>query len=141
MTGLGIQIGDLAKRAGVTVDTVRFYERRRLLPSAARSGGGFRLFAPEAVEQIRFIKQAQELGFSLEEIKGLLATGGAEECRRVRDLLKTKIDDLDSKMKAMKEFRRTLTRHLSACERELSTQGRDACCPVVMTSKKTPPQK
>jgi MerR family transcriptional regulator, copper efflux regulator len=89
MAHSGIQIGDLAKRAGVTVDTVRFYERRRLLPSAPRSSGGFRLFTPEAVERIRFIKQAQELGFSLDEIKGLLATGGVDECRRVRDLLKT----------------------------------------------------
>lgn len=141
MNGSGIQIGDLAKRAGVTVDTVRFYERRRLLPSAPRTRGGFRLFAPEVVERIRFIKQAQELGFSLEEITGLLATGGAEECRRVRDLLKTKIYDLDVKMKAMKGFRRTLTRHLSACERELSTHGRDACCPIVTTSKKTASKK
>jgi MerR family transcriptional regulator, copper efflux regulator len=81
MTQSGIQIGDLAKRAGVTVDTVRFYERRKLVPSGPRSGGGFRLFAPEVVERIRFIKQAQELGFSLDEIKGLLATGGADECR------------------------------------------------------------
>ena len=137
MTQSGIQIGDLAKRAGVTVDTVRFYERRKLLPSAPRTGGGFRLFAPEVVERIRFIKEAQELGFSLDEIKGLLATGGAEECRRVRDLLKTRIHDLDTRMKAMKAFRRTLTRHLSACERELNANGRDACCPVVMTSKKS----
>ncbi len=141
MTQSGIQIGDLAKRAGVTVDTVRFYERRKLLPSAPRSGGGFRLFGPEAVERIRFIKQAQELGFSLEEIKSLLATGGADECRSVRDLLKTKIDDLDTRMRAMKEFRRTLTRHLSACERELGTHGQDACCPVVMTSKQTVSRK
>jgi len=136
MNEAGIQIGDLAKRAGVTVDTVRFYERRKLLPSASRTGGGFRLFAPELVERIRFIKQAQELGFSLDEIKGLLATGGAEECRRVRDLLKTKIDDLDAKVKAMKNFRITLTKHLSACERELGAHGDDACCPVVITSKK-----
>lgn len=141
MTQSGIQIGDLAKRAGVTVDTVRFYERRKLLPSAPRTGGGFRLFAPEVVERIRFIKQAQELGFSLEEIKGLLATGGAEECRRVRDLLKTKIDDLDTKLKAMRKFRGALTKHLSACELELRAHGEDACCPVVMTSKKTSSEK
>jgi DNA-binding transcriptional MerR regulator len=141
MTQSGIQIGDLAKRAGVTVDTVRFYERRKLVPSAPRSGGGFRLFDPEVVERIRFIKQAQELGFSLEEIKGLLATGGADECRRVRDLLKTKIDDLDTSMRAMKEFRRTLTLHLSACERELGAHGQDAGCPVVMTSKQRSSKK
>lgn len=140
MTQSGIQIGDLAKRAGVTVDTVRFYERRRLLPLASRSGGGFRLFEPEAVERIRFIKQGQELGLTLDEIKGLLATGGADECRRVRDLLSKKIGELDSKMKSMKAFRRTLAHHLSACESELQTHGDSACCPVVAGGKGKPRQ-
>ncbi len=140
MTQSGIQIGDLAKRAGVTIDSVRYYERRRLLPRAPRSGGGFRLFEPEVVERIRFIKQAQELGLTLDEIKGLLATGGAEECRRVRDLLSKKIGELDDKMTAMKDFRRTLARHLSACERELKTHGTSACCPVVAGGKSKPTQ-
>jgi MerR family copper efflux transcriptional regulator len=135
MTQSGIQIGDLAKRAGVTVDTVRFYERRQLLPRAPRSSGGFRLFALEVVERIRFIKQAQDLGLTLDEIKELLATGGAEECRRVRDLLNTKIGELDSKMKSMKAFRRTLAHHLSACEGELRAHGDSACCPVMASGK------
>lgn len=139
MSQSGIRIGDLAKGAGVTVDTVRFYERRRLLPRAPRSGGGFRLFEPEAVERIRFIKQAQELGLTLDEIKHLLATGGAEECGRVRDLLSKKIGALDSKMKSMKAFRRTLARHLSACEVELQTHGDSACCPVMAGGKSKPP--
>jgi DNA-binding transcriptional MerR regulator len=138
MTQSGIQIGDLAKRAGVTVDTVRFYERRRLLPPAPRSGGGFRLFGPDVVERIRFIKQAQELGLTLDEIKGLLTTGGAGECRRVRDLLSKKIGELDGKMTAMKDFRRTLERHLSACKLELETHGDSACCPVVASGKSKP---
>ena len=137
MAQSGIQIGDLAKRAGVSVDTVRFYERRRLLPRATRTGGGFRLFTTEAVECIRFIKQAQELGFSLEEIKGLLATGGADECRKVRDLLRVKLSELDDRLKAMNGFRRVLARHLSACEGELKRHGGSACCPVVATGKET----
>jgi DNA-binding transcriptional MerR regulator len=141
MTQSSIQIGDLAKRGGVTIDTVRFYERRGLLPCAPRSGGGFRLFEPEVGERIRFIKQAQELGLTLDEIKGLLATGGAEECRGVRDLLSKRIGELDCKMTAMKDFRRTLARHLSACERELETQGDSACCPVVAGGKSKPPQR
>lgn len=135
MTQSGIQIGDLAKRAGVTIDTVRFYERRRLLPRAPRSGGGFRLFEPEVVDRIRFIKQAQELGLTLDEVKGLLATGGAGECRRVSDLLSKKIGELDGKMTAMKDFRRTLARHLAACARELEMHGDSACCPVVAGGK------
>ena len=140
ITQSGIQIGDLAKRAGVTVDTVRFYERRQLLPRAPRSGGGFRLFAPEVVERISFIRQAQELGFSLEEIKGLLATGGAAECRKVRDLLQRKLSELDERLKAMKGFRRVLGRQLSACNEELKRNGESACCPVAVGAKGKKPR-
>src|SRR6266567_441983 len=101
----------------------------------------FRLFGRESVERVQFIKQAQELGLTLDEIKGLLATGGAEECRRVSDLLSKKIAELDGKMTAMKDFRRTLTRHLSACESELEKHGESACCPVVAAGKSKPPQR
>ncbi len=141
MSQSGIQIGDLANRAGVSVDTVRLYERRRLLPRANRTRGGFRLFASEAVERIRFIKQAQELGLSLEEIRGLLATGSADECRKVRDLLRLKLSELDERLKATKGFRRVLARHLSACEAELKQHGESACCPVVSGSKGKPTKR
>ena len=77
-----LRIGELATRAGVSIDTIRYYERRRLLPRAERSRGGFRLYTPETVDRLRFIKQAQEIGFSLDEIGDLLATGDAAECRR-----------------------------------------------------------
>src|SRR5882762_2558496 len=100
-----LQIGEVAKRAGVSIDTLRYYEKVKLLTQPARSSGGFRLFAPEHIERVRFIKQAQELGFSLEEIKGLLATGGAQECRKVRDLLERKLTELDDRVRAMKHFR------------------------------------
>jgi len=132
-----LQIGEVAKRAGVSIDTLRYYERVRLLPRPARTSGGFRLFAPEHIERVRFIKQAQELGFSLEEIKGLLATGGAEECRKVRDLLERKLTELDDRLKAMKGFRRVLTRHLSECKTELKQHGESACCPVVAGGKQS----
>ncbi len=84
MNSSALRIGEVALRAGVSIDTVRYYERRQLLPAAARTDGGFRLFTPDAVERVWFIKQAQELGFSLDEIGELLTTGGAEKCRRVR---------------------------------------------------------
>src|SRR5688572_12382044 len=100
MDRTAVRIGEVASGAGVSVDTVRYYERLKLLPRASRSSGNFRLFAPESIERVRFIKQAQDLGLSLEEIKGLLATGGADECRRVRDLLSEKIEELDTKMRA-----------------------------------------
>lgn len=127
-----LRIGELAARSGVSVDTVRYYERQRLLPSAARTGGGFRLFKADAVERIRFIKHAQEIGLSLGEIKELMTVGGgAGECRRVRDLLQVKLAELDERIKAMRNFRRTLAEHLKECEHELSEKGRAAQCPVV----------
>jgi len=132
----GLQIGEIAKRAGVSIDTLRYYEKVRLLPRPGRSAGGFRLFAPEHIERVRFIKQAQELGFSLEEIKGLLATGGAEECRKVRELLTRKLSELDERLKSMKGFRRVLARHLSGCEVELKLHRDSACCPVLPIKEK-----
>jgi len=132
MNSSALRIGEVASRAGVSIDTVRYYERMRLLPAAPRTEGGFRLFTPETVEQVRFIKQAQELGFSLDEIGELLMTGGANECRRVRDHLKAKLSELDERIRLMQDFRKTLTRHLAACERELSRRNEDAVCPVLV---------
>jgi DNA-binding transcriptional MerR regulator len=132
MSSLALRIGEVALHAGVSIDTVRYYERRRLLPAAARTEGGFRLFTPDTVEQVRFIKQAQELGFSLDEIRELLTTGGAEERRRVRDHLEGKLTELDERIRSMQNFRKTLARHLAACERELSRHRDDAVCPVLV---------
>lgn len=136
MAQLGLQIGEVAAQANVSIDTVRYYERRRLLPRASRTEGGFRLFTREAVGRIRFIKQAQELGFSLDEIGELLTTGGAAECKRVRDLLQEHLTELDARLKAMRDFRRVLAAHLAECERELEEHGRAAQCPVVVKIKR-----
>jgi DNA-binding transcriptional MerR regulator len=128
-----LQIGEIAALAGVSVDTVRYYERRRLLARASRSRGGFRLFTTDTVERIVFIKQAQDIGLSLDEIKDLLiGGGGAAQCQRVSDLLKGKLSELDERMRAMREFRRTLTRHLTACQTELKKHGAAASCPVIV---------
>ncbi len=125
-------IGELAAQGGVSVDTIRYYERRKLLPHAGRTNGGFRLYTPEAIERLRFIKQAQEMGFSLDEIGELLSSGGAAECQRVRDLLRAKLDELDERIRAMQKFHRTLADHLAACERELRLRGKAAHCPVIV---------
>ena len=128
-----LRIGEIATRAGVSVDTLRYYERRRLLSRAPRTTGGFRLFSAETIDRVRFIKQAQDLGFSLDEIGQLLTTGGrTTECRNMRDLLKAKLTDLDERIKAMRDFRRKLAHHLAACEGELSEQGEAARCPVII---------
>lgn len=136
MGNSSLQIGEIASGSGVTVDTVRYYERQKLLPKATRTSGNYRLFSSKAIEQIRFIKQAQELGFSLDEIRGLLKTGGLEECRQVRDLLRRKLVELDEQIKKMKAFRKTLSSHLSACDDELEKKGREAHCPVLFEIEK-----
>lgn len=131
MTQSWHRIGEIAQRAGVSVGTIRYYEKRKLLPRAPRSEGGFRLFAVDAIERVRFIKQAQEMGFSLDEIKALLTGGGAGECRHMRDLLQTKLQEIHQRMKALRAFTRTLGRHLRTCEDELERRGTAAKCPVV----------
>ena len=130
MSKSALQIGELAKLSNVSIDTVRYYEKRKLIHSVSRTYGGFRLFDAHTTERIKFIKQAQEFGFSLDEIKGLLVSGGAEECQRMRDLLEQKLSEVDEQISKMKAFRKTLSNHLTACEKELSQKGHKAVCPA-----------
>lgn len=135
MNGSGpLQIGEIATRSNVSVDAIRYYEKLKLLPRAARSNSGYRLFDSETVERIKFIKQAQEMGLTLEEIKQLFASGGgANQCRTVSELLSDKIAHLDSKIKQMQSFKEILARHLTDCEKELNKHGGNAECPVLVT--------
>ena len=127
-----LRIGEVATSAGVSIDTVRYYERRRLLPIARRTPSGYRIFSSDAIEQVLFIKQAQELGFSLNEIATLLTNNGINDCRRVHDLLQVKLSELDARMKSMRAFRGKLSNYLDECEEELKKHGNTAECPVVV---------
>ena len=127
-----LRIGQIAHRAGVSVDTVRYYEKLGLLPRAPRSEGGYRLFAADAIERVRFIKQAQDLGFALDEIRMLMGGGGATECRQTRDLLRSKLEVTNQRVKSLQAFSRALRRHLRACEDELAKRGDASECPVIV---------
>ncbi|MFZ1700921.1 MAG: MerR family transcriptional regulator [Pyrinomonadaceae bacterium] len=128
------QIGKIAKLAEVSVDTVRYYERLNLLPTAARTNSGYRVFPVETVERIKFIKHAQEMGLTLEEVKQLFASGGdANQCRAVSELLSEKIVYLDSKISQMQSFKQILEIHLTDCKKELKKHGKEAECPVLLT--------
>ncbi len=126
------RIGEVATRSGVSIDAVRYYERRKLLPAAPRTAGGYRVFTSEAIERVRFIKQAQDLGFSLDEISLLLTTSGSSDCQRVHDLLDAKLTELKGRMKAMHEFHERLIHYLAECEEELKKHPDSAECPVVV---------
>jgi DNA-binding transcriptional MerR regulator len=127
-----LRIGEVAQRGGVSIDTIRYYEKRKLLPLSPRSEGGFRLFTVETIERVRFIKQAQEMGFSLDEIRTLLTGGGVAACSQMRDLLRVKLQEINQKIKGLRAFNRTLSRHLRACEDELARRGAAAKCPVIV---------
>jgi DNA-binding transcriptional MerR regulator len=127
------QIGELAARSGLTADTLRYYERLGLLSPPQRTSGGFRVYPPTALDRLRFIKQAQTLGLSLQEIRDLVSytdRGGLRRCQRVRDLLERKIADLDARLTELQEFRRTLRGYFEECERTLADRDR-AECPVI----------
>jgi len=137
-------IGELATRSGVTPDTLRYYERLGLLPTPHRTGGGFRVYSPDTVEWLKFIKQAQTLGFTLREVRDLLGvtgSGGVTRCRRVRDLLRGKLAELQTRLAELQEFQRTLTDSLGDCERTLQDADRrrsEPQCPVVDTLRSRP---
>jgi len=130
-----MQIGELAKRTALTVDAIRFYEKRRLLPKPVRSTGRFRLYTVDDMERVRFIQQVQGLGFSLAEIRELidLRSRKVDACESVRQLLKGKLSDVRAKMQELKGLESELITDLEKCTQELKRRQRYAAgaCPVL----------
>lgn len=116
-TKSGLTIGRLAKAAGVGIPTVRFYERRGLLPRPQRRASGYRSFEPEAIQRIRFIRHAQELGFSLKEVEDLLdlRMDPGRSCADVRQRAMEKIADIDAKVTGLARMRTVLDRLVETC--------------------------
>ena len=111
-------IGKAARLSGVGVETVRFYERRGLIDQPPTpANGGFRVYPEPTVERIRFIRQAQELGFSLAEIDALLALRAdpSTDCADVRDHARAKLDEVDRKIAGLEHLRRALAQIIAAC--------------------------
>ncbi len=126
-----LRIGDLASRIGVHPEAIRYYERRGLLPLPSRGPNGYRLYRPEDLERVEFIKRVQSLGLSLEEIREVmeLKYGGNSPCQHVRDLLREKLEAVDRQIGRLGAFRRELAQSLQACERSLRhhSASRDSC--------------
>ncbi len=111
-------IGRAAARAGVGVETVRFYERRGLIERPPRPRhGGFREYPAETIRRIRFIRQAQEIGFSLREIAELLSLKAdpAADCRHVRDRAAAKLAEVERKIERLERIRTALEALVAAC--------------------------
>ena len=126
--GLGLAIGELAKRSGVNIETIRYYERVNLLPQPPRTASGRRLFGMNELRILVFIRRARELGFSLDEIRTLLRLGGPEKapCREVREVATRHLEDIRSKLHDLKKLQRLLATTVARCS------GRTAPdCPVL----------
>ncbi len=111
-------IGVVAKRAHVNVETVRYYERRGLIPEPRRTASGYRQYGEPTVARIRFIKRTQELGFSLKEIAELLAlrVRHAAACGPVERKTRAKIELVDQKIRELEGMKTALERVIAACE-------------------------
>lgn len=112
-----LTIGRAAREAGVSVETIRFYERRGLIPQPPKPKDGYRLYTPETVERIRFIQKAQEIGFSLRNIDELLSLRAHPEtdCAEVRERAAAKIADVDHKIAELKRVRAALEKVVASC--------------------------
>jgi MerR family mercuric resistance operon transcriptional regulator len=120
-----LTIGEFAAAGGVGVETVRFYQRRDLLRTPAR-GGGIRHYGAEDVRRLRFIRQAQAAGFTLEEIRELLELDAGEDRSRARELAKARIEALDAKIADLQRARDALRRLARACG-----EGSAGPCPIL----------
>jgi len=110
-------ISELAQAADVHVETVRYYERRGLLPEPPRQSSGYRAYPATMVTRLRFIKNAQELGFSLAEIEKLLALRvDATSCAEVRRQAEVKLAEVEQKLQALQQIHTALTDLVAACE-------------------------
>lgn len=128
---MSLTIGRVAAGAGVNVQTVRYYERRGLLPEPPRTRAGYRQYGGDTVQRLRFIKRAQELGFQLEEIAELLdlRIAHGDACATVEAKALAKIDMVDGKIRELQRMRSVLANLVEACEaRELTGE-----CPILET--------
>jgi MerR family mercuric resistance operon transcriptional regulator len=125
----GLSTSDVARQGGVNLESIRFYEREGLLPRPPRTASGYRVFTPDDVRRVRFIKRAQELGFSLREIKELLALRFDPEtsCADVRARAETKLADIDRRISDLKRMRKVLARLTTACPGWGNLDG----CPIL----------
>ena len=133
--GQAARIGEVAHATGLSIDTIRFYEKQGLLKRSPRTEGGFRLFGAGDVETLKFVRKAQELGFSLNEIRELLILRAEHvpACSHVKELLDQKLAVVEQKIAELQNLELSLKRALRKCKRELKTEtpGHEQCCPVL----------
>lgn len=122
-----IGIGTLAKRTGVGIDTVRYYEKAGLLAPSARLASGYRRYSEVEVARLRFIRRAQALGFTLKEIRELLAISALRDVARIKRSAQAKLADVEARIAELERVRKGLKTLIAACP----GHGRAADCPIL----------
>lgn len=122
-----LTIGGLARRSGVNVETIRYYQRRALLREPPKPSGGFRRYPDESVKRVLFIKRAQTLGFTLEEIQGLLALDEQKGCIETREIAVHKLELIAENIVDLSKMKESLARLMSSCD----AAGAGAPCPII----------
>jgi MerR family mercuric resistance operon transcriptional regulator len=124
-----LTIGQVARNAGVGIETVRFYERQGLLQEPARRESGYRQYPEDVVARLRFIRRAKELGFSLKEIKELLALRVDPDttCAEVKSRAEAKIADIEEKIQALRRIKKALAKLTAVCR----GRGPTSECPIL----------
>ena len=120
-----LKIGEVARMSGIGIETLRFYERSGLLGRPRRTQSGYRLYDREVLERLEFIKRAQVLGFSLDEIKQVIAEeqAGESPCEAVRDVVRTRLQELDEHMREMRRYRNELAATLAEWDKTGPVKG------------------
>jgi MerR family mercuric resistance operon transcriptional regulator len=124
-----LTIGRLAESAGVNVETIRYYQRRGLLEEPNKPLGGQRRYAPAAAARVRFIKRAQQLGFTLEEVSVLLRLEDRRSCRETRLIAEHKLEVIEERIRDLGRIRRLLKSLIAEC----GAGGRPRSCPIIAT--------
>ncbi len=121
--------GQLAKKAQVNVETIRYYERRRLMPEPLRNESGYRNYSQDNIARLQFIKNAQELGFSLKEVSELLSlrVDPNTSCAEVKKMAEVKITDIQEKIHALQRIKEALTKLRASCQ----GRGPAGKCPIL----------
>lgn len=124
-----LSIGQVAKRTGVSVETIRFYERQGLIPEPARSAAGYRQYPADTPRRVRFIQRAKAVGFTLGDIRELLElrTRPDVTCADIRERAQIKLDEIGAKLSELEQMRRALTRLAEQC----SGEGALSECPIL----------
>jgi len=130
-------IGEVARRAGVAAGTIRFYERHALLAAAPRSRGGYRVYAEGTIQEIGFIKTAQSIGFSLDEIRDILklGRGGRKPCARVVAACRAHLADIDRRMAELRAFREGFTATLELAQNTNCGFTHEGFCNAIVAAR------